>query len=266
MTGSGMSRGHSNVRSPRSARCREAGVRCGVRITLTQKTAANLATLSISHKTIGASRFCLYWLVPTGRGMDAYNRLQLGPDAVTDALRLLYRKAQETDAETMEFLTVDAPQDASISCPPWNGTVPRTSAMHALSSLLQKAGAVPVTGWQTSTRRETCTPASSHGPLNSLWGMSGNSRCQNSGTMQSNPVLARFRERPMTLDRRMQAVPAPGTLRRGMQGAGLCSIRRFFCGRPVLLRVGRSGQYDNVIRPEFLGAAGELFEKKIALA
>src|SRR5208337_2855532 len=62
-------------------------------------------------KNLGASRFCLYWLVPTGRGMDSYNRLQLGPDAVMDALRLLYRKAQKIDAGVMEFLTVDAPQD-----------------------------------------------------------------------------------------------------------------------------------------------------------
>ena len=30
---------------------------------------------------------------------------------MTDALRLLYTKAKETDAGVMEFLTVDAPQD-----------------------------------------------------------------------------------------------------------------------------------------------------------
>ncbi|MEN6609465.1 MAG: radical SAM protein [Methanoregulaceae archaeon] len=93
------------------AHCRDAGVRCGVRITLTTENCGELDALVDLAKTIGAGRFCLYWLVPTGRGMDAYNRLQLGPDAVRDALSLLYRKARETDAGVMEFLTVDSPQD-----------------------------------------------------------------------------------------------------------------------------------------------------------
>ena len=57
------------------ARCREAGVRCGVRITLTQENCGELGDLVDLAQKIGASRFCLYWLVPTGRGMDAYNRL-----------------------------------------------------------------------------------------------------------------------------------------------------------------------------------------------
>ena len=91
--------------------CHVVGLRSGVRITLTNENCDELVALVDLAKTIGASRFCLYWLVPAGRGMDAYNRLQLGPDAVTDALNLLYRKAQETDPSVMEFLTVDSPQD-----------------------------------------------------------------------------------------------------------------------------------------------------------
>jgi radical SAM protein with 4Fe4S-binding SPASM domain len=91
--------------------CREAGVRSGVRITLTTENCDELDALVDLAKRIGASRFCLYWLVPTGRGMDAYNHLQLGADAVTMALNTLYHKAQKTDAAVMEFLTVDAPQD-----------------------------------------------------------------------------------------------------------------------------------------------------------
>ena len=93
------------------AHCREAGVRCGVRITLTGENCDELGALVDLAKTIGASRFCLYWLVPSGRGMDAYNHLQLGPEEVTKALSLLYKKARETDPGVMEFLTVDAPQD-----------------------------------------------------------------------------------------------------------------------------------------------------------
>lgn len=91
--------------------CKEAGLRCGVRVTLTTENCRELEPLVDLALALGASRFCLYWLVPTGRGSDSYSRLQLGRNEVTEALSLLYRKARETDPDTMEFLTVDAPQD-----------------------------------------------------------------------------------------------------------------------------------------------------------
>jgi radical SAM protein with 4Fe4S-binding SPASM domain len=91
--------------------CCSAGVRCGVRVTLTRENYDELESLVDLARTLGASRFCLYWLVPCGRGRDAYERLQLGRGEVTEALSLLYRKAKETDPAAMEFLTVDAPQD-----------------------------------------------------------------------------------------------------------------------------------------------------------
>jgi len=93
------------------AACREAGLRCGVRVTLTRENCRELKALIDLSLSLGASRFCLYWLVPTGRGTESYDRLQLGRKDVTDALDLLYRKAKETDPAAMEFLTVDAPQD-----------------------------------------------------------------------------------------------------------------------------------------------------------
>jgi radical SAM protein with 4Fe4S-binding SPASM domain len=93
------------------ARCREAGVRCGVRVTLTQENHGELEALINLSQNLGASRFCLYWLVPSGRGTDSYDWLQLGREEVGKALNLLYRKAKETDPSSMEFLTVDAPQD-----------------------------------------------------------------------------------------------------------------------------------------------------------
>ena len=93
------------------AHCREAGVRCGVRVTLTRENRDELGDLIDLALNIGASRFCVYWLVPSGRGREVYDRLQLtGPD-ITEALGLLYRKAKETSPASMEFLTVDAPQD-----------------------------------------------------------------------------------------------------------------------------------------------------------
>jgi len=91
--------------------CRDAGVRSGVRVTLTKENSAELGALIDLALRIGASRFCLYWLVPCGRGAAAYNRLQLDPEEVTNALSLLYRRAKGTDPAAMEFLSVDAPQD-----------------------------------------------------------------------------------------------------------------------------------------------------------
>ena len=93
------------------ASCKEAGLRCGVRVTLTKENCRELEALVDLAVSLGASRFCLYWLVPTGRGSDSYDRLQLDRDEVIEALSLLYRKSKETDPASMEFLTVDAPQD-----------------------------------------------------------------------------------------------------------------------------------------------------------
>ncbi|NMC35273.1 MAG: radical SAM protein [Veillonellaceae bacterium] len=93
------------------AACKEAGLRCGVRVTLTKENCRELEALVDLSLSLGASRFCLYWLVPTGRGSESYARLQLDRDEVIEALSILYRKAKETDPALMEFLTVDAPQD-----------------------------------------------------------------------------------------------------------------------------------------------------------
>ncbi|MDD1681933.1 MAG: radical SAM protein [Methanoregula sp.] len=94
------------------AACNEAGLRCGVRVTLTQENKSELGDLVDLALALGASRFCLYWLVPAGRGSDSYARLQLDRAGVVGALDVLYRKAKESDPAVMEFLTVDAPQDA----------------------------------------------------------------------------------------------------------------------------------------------------------
>lgn len=94
------------------AACKKAGLRCGVRVTITKENWRELDELVDLALSLGASRFCLYWLVPTGRGIDSYTRLQLEQDEVDEVLSLLYRKAQQTDPALMEFLTVDAPQDS----------------------------------------------------------------------------------------------------------------------------------------------------------
>lgn len=93
------------------ARCRAAGIRTGVRVTLTRENYTELGPLIDLSLELGSSRFCLYWMVPCGRGAGSYSRLQLSSRDVEDALWLLYRKAQEVDPSRIEFLTVDAPQD-----------------------------------------------------------------------------------------------------------------------------------------------------------
>jgi len=92
--------------------CREANIRCGVRITLTRKNIHELGDLIDLAIRIGACRFCVYWLVPSGRGSNSYNNLQLVEQEVFSALDLLQQYAKKTDPGVMEFLTVEGPQDA----------------------------------------------------------------------------------------------------------------------------------------------------------
>lgn len=92
--------------------CHDAKVRCGVRVTLTRENVHELSDIIDLALRIGACRFCLYWLVPSGRGADSYKNLQVSEHEVFSALDLLHRYAKETDPSVMEFLTVDSPQDA----------------------------------------------------------------------------------------------------------------------------------------------------------
>ncbi|HIH03382.1 MAG TPA: radical SAM protein [Methanoregulaceae archaeon] len=92
--------------------CVAAGVRCGLRVTVTRDNAAEIPGLLRLARETGIQRFCLYWLVPSGRGREAAATRQVGPAEIRRILDLLYRTARETAPEEMEILTVDAPQDA----------------------------------------------------------------------------------------------------------------------------------------------------------
>lgn len=92
--------------------CTGAGLRCGVRVTLTRANADELEALLDRAVALGVDRFCLYWLVPSGRGAADHADRQLGPDAVDAVLDRLYAKADAIGAGRMEILTVDAPSDA----------------------------------------------------------------------------------------------------------------------------------------------------------
>jgi len=91
--------------------CIETGLKCGVRITATKynyREIPDLIDLSIQLKI---PRFCLYWLVPSGRGVKLFADNNLGHDEVVQTLATLYRKTRAMDPERIEILSVDAPQD-----------------------------------------------------------------------------------------------------------------------------------------------------------
>lgn len=178
------------------ARCRKAGVRCGVRVTLNKENQGELGALVNLARDLGASRFCLYWLVPSGRGSEAYGRLQLGPGEVTRALDLLYRMAKEIPAEEMEFLTVDAPQDCVhlIRSMEQDGSPDLEDARKLLASLNGGCSAGDrVANVDPEGNVYPCqfarSPAFLAGtirdrPFSELW------------NDEANPVLARFRKKP----------------------------------------------------------------------
>lgn len=89
-----------------------AGLRCGIRVTLTRTNADELEPLLDLAVELGVDRFCLYWLVPTGRGATHHADRQLDPAAVDAVLDRLYARADAIGAGRMEVLTVDAPSDA----------------------------------------------------------------------------------------------------------------------------------------------------------
>ncbi|KLK87250.1 radical SAM protein [Methanoculleus sediminis] len=92
--------------------CKAAGLKCGVRVTATRENRTEIPALIDLSLDVGAERFCVYWLVPSGRGGEGYGSLQLRSREIAGLLDLLIERAHDVDPEVMEFLTVDAPQDA----------------------------------------------------------------------------------------------------------------------------------------------------------
>ena len=177
------------------ASCREAGLRCGVRVTLTKENCGELEALIDLALSLGASRFCLYWLVPTGRGIECYEQLQLGQTEVTAALALLYRKAKETNPLSMEFLTVDAPQDCIhlLASMEQDGSPDSAEARQLLQTLNGGCSAgTRVANIDSHGNVYPCQFARSenfllgnirHTPFSRIWGDS------------TNPVLSQFRKK-----------------------------------------------------------------------
>ncbi|MDP3564419.1 MAG: radical SAM protein [Methanoregula sp.] len=177
------------------AACKEAGLRCGVRVTLTKENCSELEALVDLAILLGASRFCLYWLVPTGRGSDSYSRLQLNRGEVTQALSLLYRKAKETDPAVMEFLTVDAPQDSIhlLASMELDGSEDLADARELLASL--KGGCSAGTRVANIDAQGNVYPCQFARSPEFLVGNVRNQPFSRVWSDSTNPVLTRFREK-----------------------------------------------------------------------
>jgi len=90
--------------------CAEMGIKTGIRITVTRDNYTEVPPLVDLARSVKAARFCVYWLVPSGRGRAIYTS-QIYPKDAFLLFDKLVRIAQEPGSEGMEFLTVDTPQD-----------------------------------------------------------------------------------------------------------------------------------------------------------
>ena len=90
--------------------CVEAGIRTGIRVTITRDNYREVESLIELTHELKIPRFCVYWLVPSGRGREVYEK-QIEPEEAFQIFDTLFQKAGELNEEEMEILTVDAPQD-----------------------------------------------------------------------------------------------------------------------------------------------------------
>jgi Fe-coproporphyrin III synthase len=91
---------------------RDAGLKTGLRITLTRDNWQDVPALLSLALQEGIPRFCLYHLVPTGRGADMADR-DVTPEQRRSVIRLLAESAEELKGENIEILTTDSPMDGA---------------------------------------------------------------------------------------------------------------------------------------------------------
>jgi radical SAM protein with 4Fe4S-binding SPASM domain len=91
--------------------CVDIGLKSGIRVTAHKSNYKEIPQLLEMALELGVPRFCLYWLVPSGRGIEGYLENQLGREEIEETLDYLYNSAKRLDPEKIEILTVDAPQD-----------------------------------------------------------------------------------------------------------------------------------------------------------
>jgi len=91
---------------------RDAGLKTGLRITLTRDNWQDVPALLNLALEEGIPRFCLYHLVPTGRGAGIAQR-DVTPDQRRSVIRLLAEAAVELKDRNIEILTTDSPMDGA---------------------------------------------------------------------------------------------------------------------------------------------------------
>jgi len=91
---------------------RDAGLKTGLRITLTRDNWQDVPALLSLALEQGIPRFCLYHLVPTGRGAGIADR-DVTPEQRRSVIRLLAEAAEELKGKDIEILTTDSPMDGA---------------------------------------------------------------------------------------------------------------------------------------------------------
>jgi radical SAM protein with 4Fe4S-binding SPASM domain len=91
---------------------RDAGLKTGLRITLTRDNWQDIPALLNLALEEGIPRFCLYHLVPTGRGAGISD-WDVTPEQRRSVIRLLAEAAMELKGENIEILTTDSPMDGA---------------------------------------------------------------------------------------------------------------------------------------------------------
>jgi len=91
---------------------RDAGLRTGLRITLTRDNWQDIPALLNLALDEEIPRFCLYHLVPTGRGAGIAER-DVTPEQRRSVIRLLAEAAVELKDRNIEILTTDSPMDGA---------------------------------------------------------------------------------------------------------------------------------------------------------
>lgn len=91
---------------------RDAGLKTGLRITLTRDNWQDVPALLNTALEEGIPRFCLYHLVPTGRGVRIADR-DVTPEQRRSVIKFLAEAAVELKDEDIEILTTDSPMDGA---------------------------------------------------------------------------------------------------------------------------------------------------------
>ncbi|MDY6866227.1 MAG: radical SAM protein [Halobacteriota archaeon] len=88
----------------------EAGLKTGLRITINKSNWQEVPALLDLAVELGVPRFCLYHLVPTGRG-ESISSWDITKEQRLQVLKHLYDKALELRDKEIEILTTDSPMD-----------------------------------------------------------------------------------------------------------------------------------------------------------